>query len=137
MDIRVSLELILSGSSPRFSDRFYETFFDQYPEVEKWFGGVDLKRQGVLLAMALQVMVEHHLRRHLVMKNYLNLLGNRHHRLGIPASDYPKFGASLLSALRDFHAERWDDDLAEQWRAASDEAIRLMAEGHADDFQVL
>jgi len=136
MDIRVSLELILASSNPRFSDRFYQTFFDQNPEVKKWFSGVDLTRQGVLLAMALQVMVEHHLRRHLVMKNYLKLLGNRHHRLGIPTSDYPKFGASLLSTLRDFHAERWNDDLAEQWRAASVEAIQLMIEGHTDDFDV-
>ena len=102
MDIRVSLELILSSNEPRFSDLFYGTFFCQYPEVSQWFGGVDLRRQGVLLAMALQVMVEHHFRRHLTMKNYLRLLGNRHHRLGIPASEYQKFEASLLTTLARF-----------------------------------
>ena len=136
MDIRVSLQLILSSSDPRFSERFYQNFFSHYPDVEEWFTGVDLRRQGILLAMALQVIVEHHLRHHLAMKNYLRLLGNRHHGLGIPASDYQKFETSLLTTLGEFHAERWNEDLATQWRSACAEAMQLMGEGHADDFQV-
>lgn len=133
MDIRASLGLILSTNHPRFSDCFYQTFFGQYPDVKKRFDGVDLKRQGVLLMIAVQVMVEHHLHRHLVMKNYLKLLGHRHRLHEIPVSDYPKFDASLLTALKTFHAELWNENLAAQWAAASTEAIQLMVEGHADD----
>ena len=136
MDIRVSLQLILSSSNPRFSDHFYENFFSHYPDVEKWFVSIDLRRQGIMLAIALQGMVEHHLHHHFVTKHYLRLLGNRHHRLGIPVSDYQKFETSLLTTLGEFHAERWNEDLAKQWRSACAEAMQLMGDGHADDFQV-
>lgn len=136
MNIRDSLELILSSSNPRFSDRFYRNFFSHHPDVRKWFADVDLSRQGILLTMALQIIVEHHLRPHLAMKNYLRLLGNRHHLLGIPASDYRRFEVSLLTTLGDFHGERWGEELAAEWRRACDQATQLMAEGHRDDFQV-
>ena len=136
MDIRTSLELILGSSNPRFSDRFYENFFRHYPEVEAYFSGVDLRRQGILLAMALQIIVDHHLRPHLAMKNYLRVLGNRHHQLGIQVSDYQKFESTLLTTLRSFHLEQWNDELASQWRTAYERAIPFMIEGHSDDFQV-
>ena len=136
MDIRTSLELILAGTRPRFSERFYENFFGHYPEVEAYFSGVDLRRQGILLAMALQHIVDHHLRPHLAMKNYLRVLGNRHHQLGIQVSDYQKFEGALLTTLRDFHSEQWNEELASQWRTAYERAIPFMIEGHADDFQV-
>jgi hemoglobin-like flavoprotein len=136
MDIRVSLQLILSSSNPRFSERFYQNFFSHYPKVEEWFAGVDLRRQGVMLAIALQVLVEHHLHHHVVTKQYLRLLGNRHHRLGIPVSDYQEFESALLATLGQFHAEQWNEELARQWRSACTEAMQLMGEGHTDDFQV-
>jgi len=136
MDIRVSLQLILSSSNPRFSDHFYENFFSHYPDVEKWFVGIDLRRQGIMLAIALQGMVEHHLHHHFVTKHCLRLLGNRHHRLGILVSDYQKFETSLLTTLGEFHVERWNEDLAKQWRSACAEAMQLMGDGHVDDFQV-
>ena len=99
---------------------------------------LDPRQQGLNLPLppALQSMVEHHLHHHVVTKHYLRLLGNRHHRLGIPVSDYQKFETSLLTTLGEFHAERWDEDLAKRWRSACTEAMQLMGEGHVDDFQV-
>jgi len=136
MNIRDSLGLILASSDPRFSDRFYRNFFGHHPEVEAWFAGVDLRRQGIMLTMALQIIVEHHLRPHLATKNYLRLLGNRHHQLGIPASDYQKFAVSVLTTLGKFHGERWDPHLAGEWRKACEQATQPMSDGHSDDFQV-
>ena len=78
MDIRDSLQVILATGKPQFSERFYSNFFGHYPEIEKKFDAVDLKRQGIMLTMALQVVVEHYLRPHLTMKNYLRLLGHKH-----------------------------------------------------------
>ena len=135
MNIRDSLQLILASTSPRFSERFYENLLSHHPELEARFAGVDLKRQGVLLAMALQVIVEHQLRPHLAMKNYLKLLGNRHHLLGIPPSDYKKFEISLLTTLGDFHDKQWSPQIANEWRTAFEQATELMCEGHADDFE--
>lgn len=136
MNIRNSLELILASAHPRFSDRFYENFFRQFPEVKAYFEGVDLRRQGILLTMSVQIIIDHHLRPHLAMKNYLRVLGNRHHRLDIRVSDYPKFQSALLTSLRDFHGEQWDEALAEEWRAAYEKALPYLIEGHRDDFEV-
>jgi hemoglobin-like flavoprotein len=136
MNIRNSLELILASSHPRFSDQFYEIFFRQFPDVQTYFEGVDLRRQGILLTMAVQIIIDNHLRPHLAMKNYLRLLGNRHHQLGIQVPDYAKFESALLVALRDFHGKQWDEALAGEWRTAYEQALPFMIEGHADDFQV-
>jgi hemoglobin-like flavoprotein len=110
MNIRNSLELILGSSHPRFSDRFYRNFFRQYPEVKAYFEGVDLRRQGILLVMAVQIIIDHHLRPHLAMENYLRILGNRHHQIGIEVTDYQKFESALLTTLEGFHGEQWDKE---------------------------
>lgn len=136
MNIRNSLELILGSSHPRFSDCFYENIFRQYPEVKAYFQGVDLRRQGILLVMAVQIVIDHHLRPHLAMENYLRILGNRHHQLGIQIPDYQKFEGALLATLEGFHKELWDEALAVEWRRAYEKAVCCMAEGHADNFQV-
>lgn len=136
MNIRNSLELILGSVHPRFSDHFYENFFRQYPEVQTFFTGVDLRRQGILLVMAVQVIIDHYLRPHLAMQNYLRILGNRHHQLGIAPADYQKFENALLTTLEGFLGERWDEALADEWRKAYEKALPFMIAGHADDFQV-
>ena len=136
MNIRNSLELILGSAHPRFSDRFYENFFHQFPEVHRYFEGVDLRRQGILFTMAVQIIIDHHLRPHLAMKNYLRVLGNRHHQLGIEVSDYGKFESALLTSLQDFHGEQWEEALADEWRTADEQALPYLIEGHRDDFEV-
>ncbi len=136
MDIRDSLELMLSEPDQLFSRRFYQNFFTHHPEIQDLFAGVDLTRQRILLNIALQAMVTHFLRPYPAMKNYLRYLGQKHHQRGIDAADYGKFEISLLTTLGTFHGKDWDDHLAKQWRLACQGATAVMAEGHADSFSV-
>jgi hemoglobin-like flavoprotein len=130
MEIQQSLEQILRRQEV-VADLFYVVFLDRHPEVRRHFVGVDLKRQGVMLSMALMVMAHHHAHRYPATAAYLRVLGHQHHaRRGVPASAFPAFRACLLDALGQFHGDDWDDPLAAQWGEAIDLATALMLEGY-------
>jgi hemoglobin-like flavoprotein len=131
MDIQESLQQILADSQAPLAGRFYERFFEQHAEMRQFFEGVNLRFQGVMLTMALQLVVQHDREPKPAISEYLKLLGHKHAARSIPTDAYPKFRQSLLSALADFHDGRWDDALQQQWQRALDAAIEIMLEGHA------
>ena len=57
MDIQESLRQILTREE-LVADLFYVVFLERYPEVRRHFIGVNMRRQSVLLTMALQVVVQ-------------------------------------------------------------------------------
>ncbi len=79
-------------------------------------------------------IVQYYLRPHPGMKNYLRFLGYQHHQYGANIEDYMAFEVTLLSTLGVLHGERWNDDIAMQWREAFQMAVQIMKEGHRDDF---
>ena len=70
------------------------------------------------------------------MKRYLQVLGRRHCLIGVSPDDYLHFGAALLTTLGAFHGKDWNAKLAEQWKEAFRQAVDIMLEGHAEDFEV-
>lgn len=134
MDIRDSIDRVSCDAKHEFSSRFYQNLFLHHPNTMSKFEGVDLKRQGVLLIVALETVCRQYTRPSPATQNYLRYLGHKHHLLGITAGDYLHFGTALLSTLGAFHGPEWCSDLAEQWKAAFRQSIDVMLQGHVDDF---
>jgi hemoglobin-like flavoprotein len=135
MDIHESLYRIL-GHKENLADRFYDVFFERYPEVRRHFGGIEIRHQAELLRMALMVMECHYTHGYPATENYLKYLGSKHHERGVAAELYPKFRDALLTTLAEFHGPDWDEGLAGQWRAAFDRAAGTMLEGYRKHFTV-
>jgi hemoglobin-like flavoprotein len=129
MDIQQSLQRILEQKDV-FADLFYLIFLDRYPDVREHFAGVNLKRQGVLLTMALLVIERNHAGAFPSTQQYLRYLGSKHNDRGIPPEAYPKFKKAFLAALERFHSKDWNAALAAEWSDAIDEAAKLMLDGY-------
>jgi hemoglobin-like flavoprotein len=129
MDIRESLGQILAREE-LVADLFYVVFLDQYPEVRRHFVHVNMRRQAVLLTMALQVVVQYYLHGFPAAEAYLKIQGEEHSRRGIEPELYPKFCQALLATLSRFHSREWNDKLAEQWRQALELAATKMVEAY-------
>jgi hemoglobin-like flavoprotein len=130
MDIQESLRRILERKQPVI-DSFYEIFLDQYPEVRQFFARVNMKRQAVLLTMAVQLIVQYYKYSFPVMEAYLKVLGEKHRGWRIGSEHYPKFCEAMLEALGRFHGHEWDEQLAQQWREALALATATILEGYA------
>ncbi|MFV1965888.1 MAG: globin domain-containing protein [Pirellulaceae bacterium] len=131
MDIHDSLQQILEESKEPLAGRFYRVFFERHPEMQRYFEGVNLQFQGVMLTMALQLVAQHYENPKPAIEDYLKLLGHKHCSRGIPSDAYPTFQETLLSALAEFHEGSWDSQLEEQWRSALRGAIQTMIKGHS------
>ena len=130
MDIQESVGKILQRGEV-VADLFYATFLGRHPEARAYFADVNLKRQAVLLTMALKLIEQYHVHGYPAMGSYLKVLGHRHRvRLIVPAEMYPPFGECLLETIREFHDGEWDEGLENQWREAIDGAIAVMLEDY-------
>jgi hemoglobin-like flavoprotein len=108
----------------------------QYPEVSAHFQGVNLRRQAMLLTMALMVMERHYSGNYPATAMYLRYLGSKHHARGILQHLYPQFREALLAVLERFHDRDWEPELATQWSGAIDHAIVTMLEGSKEMLSV-
>jgi hemoglobin-like flavoprotein len=129
MDIQESLRRILEKDE-LVADLFYIVFLDRHAEVRRHFINVDMRRQALLLTMALQVVVQYYLHGFPTMAGYLKILGEEHSRRGIEPELYPKFCDALLGTLSRFHSRDWNDKLAQQWQQALDLAVAKMVEAY-------
>jgi hemoglobin-like flavoprotein len=129
MDLHMSLEKILH-SGDQFGDLFYEIFFESHPEAKKYFDGIDMKRQSLMLTMALKLMGEYHAKGYAAINQYLEHLGTRHSDRGVPQEVYTDWSDSLLTALSRFHGKDWNETLAEEWRDAVVATSKVMFNGY-------
>ncbi len=135
MDISESLNRILE-SNDIFGESFYEIFFNSYPDVQAYFDGVDMKRQAVLLTMALTVVEQFYSQQHLATKKYLMYLGMQHHAREIPEGLYTQWRDAMLETLFQFHGDDWTPQLASQWREAIEQTTHVMLQGYQHHFTV-
>lgn len=132
MDIHESVDRILA-SDVTLGDAFYDTFLNRYPQVQKFFEGVNMQRQAVSLTMALLIVEQYQDSSFQATARYLQELGAKHREWGIPINLYPYFRDALLGTLQQFHGDDWDDELAGQWSAAIDGATEEMLKGYEDE----
>jgi hemoglobin-like flavoprotein len=129
VDIHASLNQILQARD-EVGRMFYEHFLAQYPEVQRYFQGVDLKRQSILLTTALMIIERHSRHPSPALEQYLQYLGSRHHGLHIPRDAYAVWMKAMLETLQRFHGADWTPVLEGQWRKAFEGAVQLMFEGY-------
>jgi len=129
MDIQQSLARVLDRKEP-LAELFYTHFFSRYPEVRQYFARVNMKRQAVLLTMALQLSVQYYVNSFPAIAAYLKILGEKHQDWGIPREQYPKFCAAMLETLSQFHGADWSTQLNEQWKDAIELAGAKLQEGY-------
>jgi hemoglobin-like flavoprotein len=125
MDLRESIDEILRQSD-KLADLFYLVFLDDYPEVQEYFHGVDMKRQNTLLTMALIIVERNVEGPYAIAESYLQILGRKHQERGIPRELYPKWRAAMMGTLERFHGPTWNDQLAKDWSKALTQGIEVM-----------
>jgi hemoglobin-like flavoprotein len=135
MDIHESLHQILAHQQ-NVVRLFYTIFLERHPEARAYFRGVDLQHQADLLRLALILIERHSSRPYPAIEAYLQDLGGKHHRRGIPDALFPEFRDALLSTLEQFHGKDWGPPLAGQWRQALDRAVEAMREGYRQPWPV-
>ena len=129
MGIDDSLNLILQ-SKKMVTYMFYRKLFDRHRQIQAHFDNVNVERQAVMLTTALQVVVTNYLMSYPATTAYLRYLGSSHSQAGIPRDQFEPFGRTLIETFEEFHGDQWDDNLAEQWRDALNDATALMFSGY-------
>jgi hemoglobin-like flavoprotein len=129
MDIRESVDRVLA-SEALLGEIFYEEFFREAPEATSLFEGVDMRRQALVLTMALPLIAHHQTSASPAITHYLQLLGSRHRDRSVPAELYTRWSEAMLVALERLLGVAWDEDLAVQWRAALRKASTTMLTGY-------
>ncbi len=125
MDISESVQRIVSNDG-LVTDLFYIKYLDRYPELRKYFEGVEMQHQSVLLKMALSVIQQYYEHRFPGAEQYLRVLGSKHQLRGIPAGLYADWRECMLETLAQFHGHDWSPPLQEEWTAAINVASDVM-----------
>jgi len=129
MGIAESLHQIMK-SERVFGTMFYDLFFGRCPEAKSYFDGVDMRRQALVLTMALQMMEQYHTHGYTAIDHYLRHIGHRHNDRAVPREMYTDWRDSLLAALEQFHGADWDDSLRQEWEGAIKAATEAMFRGY-------
>ena len=133
MELAESVTFIL-GHKEAVIGSFYDRFLSDYPEVRQYFQGVDLKKQALMLTMALVAVEGYYSGEYPATEHYLRVLGHRHHLASVDVEHYPKFRDCLVATLAEIHGDSWNDDLDVQWSAAIDKAIQVMLDGYEQPY---
>jgi serine phosphatase RsbU (regulator of sigma subunit)/hemoglobin-like flavoprotein len=133
----VSLAAVFAKTSPSFAEQFYGALFHRYPEYRSLFAAKDMVFQSSMLTLALQTLVEWYRRPSILARQYLRLLGQKHHSMGIAAKDYDHFFLVLSDELARLHGSKWTSSLADQWQAAFQRGVEAMLEGDSGDTKKL
>jgi hemoglobin-like flavoprotein len=129
MNISESIHDILNREEV-LADLFYDIFLDRHPDVRPFFIGVDIRQQAVVLTMMLSVIEDFYRHSYPATARYLRLLGQRHKARGIPQELFPIFGQCLLETIRQFHGQKWNAQLSEEWQMGIDKTSKVLLEGY-------
>ena len=135
MNIHDSVAQVMN-SKAAFGEAFYEVFFKRYPEVQAYFSGLDMKRQALVLTMAVAVVEQHYSSPHAATEKYIQYLGTQHYSRAIPRDLYPKWREAMLETLQRFLGDEWTDELATEWAKAINLCTEVMFEGYTERFTV-
>lgn len=133
MHLEESLQRVLSNKESVIH-RFYYRFLIENPEARMLFVNVDLKKQALMLTMALIVAEAHSRDNYPAVEHYLHVLGDRHREAGVPRELFGPFRDCLIETVRECQAADWDEPLAEEWRAAIDRATETMFHGYDGEY---
>ena len=133
MQLDESLQRVLADKD-QVIHRFYSRFLSEQPSAVPLFDGVDLKKQALMLTVALIVAQAHSREDYPAVEHYLLVLGDRHREAGVPRELFAPFRDCLVETIRMSQPDEWDEDLANAWRAALNRATQTMFEGYDGDY---
>jgi len=125
MNISESVDAILQNGD-LIGGHFYDLFFEEFPDSEHFFAGVDMDRQAAVLTSALVLVESIYSKSSPALVPYLEHLGKLHQKREIYHRDYSQWLTAMLKTLENFHGEDWNETLNEQWRDALQQAIDMM-----------
>ena len=129
MDISQSIREILNRDEV-VADLFYDIFLDRHPEVRRFFVGVDIRQQAVVLTMMLSIIEDFYRHSYPATARYLRLVGQKHKARGIPQEMYLIFSQCLLETLARFHGQDWNESLSDEWQHGIDKAAKVMLDSY-------
>jgi hemoglobin-like flavoprotein len=129
VEIQDSLKRILH-SEQVFGAMFYEVFFERCPEAKDYFLETDMKRQALVLTMALTLVEQHYNNEFTAVEQYLQHIGYKHADRDIPKALYVPWRDAMMVALEKFLDGNWSEHLAEQWRDAIESVTETMFRGY-------
>lgn len=125
--LRESFALVVERA-PRVTTRFYEIFFERYPQVRSMFGGQASRRQEEMLTKALAAVLDH-LEDPAWLGETLRSLGAKHLDYGVRDEQYGWVGECLLLTLEEVAAEAWTPRVRDAWTNAYGAIAALCIEG--------
>lgn len=129
MEIQDSLKQILQ-SEQVFGSMFYEVYFERCPEAKDHFAETDMKRQALVLTMALTLIEQHYNHEFAAVDQYLQHVGSKHSDRKIPRALYEPWREAMLATLERFLGADWSEHLAEQWSDAIETVTETMFRGY-------
>jgi hemoglobin-like flavoprotein len=132
MDLQGSLHEVMQSRDGALGTLFYERLFSECPQAEQFFDRVNLNMQARILVASLHLVVAQATHNYAAAHEYMRVLGHRHQARQIPRELLPVFCNVLITSLREFHGERWNDNLQQQWEGALDLARQAMEQGYVE-----
>ncbi len=129
--LRESFALVVTRA-PDLTSRFYDVFFERYPQVRPMFGRSPRRQQEEMLTKALVAVVDH-LEDPSWLGHTLKALGAKHVAYGVTEEMYAWVGECLLVALADALGEDFTPAVAAAWTAAYGAIAGAMIEGAREE----
>ncbi|MBM4361083.1 MAG: flavohemoprotein [Deltaproteobacteria bacterium] len=125
--LRSSFELVVERN-PKLTERFYEIFFQRYPQVKPLFGRRSQPEQAKMLAEALAGVLDH-LDDAPWLTSTLGGMGVKHVGYGVTSEMYGWVGECLLAAIAEAAGPAWNKELEQAWTDAYGAVAGLMQSG--------
>ena len=126
--LRESFALVVERA-PHVTTRFYEIFFERYPQVRPMFGKATVRQEEMLTAALVAVLDR--LEDAPWLHETLASMGARHVGYGVRDEMYDWVGECLLAALAEAAGDAWSPAIEAQWSAAFGAIRDLMLVGAA------
>ena len=127
--LRASFTLVVDRQ-PQLTRRFYEIFFERYPQVAPLFRHKARARQEEMLTQALVALMDH-LEDSGWLTTSLPELGAKHAGYGVTDAMYGWVGECLLAAIAEAAGTDWSHELSAAWSDAYRAVAGLTLSGAA------
>ena len=115
--LRSSFNLVVERN-PEVTTRFYEIFFERYPEVRPMFGKRNASTvQSKMLTEALVAVLDH-IEDAPWLEQQLKALGGKHVTYGVKDEMYAWVGECLIAAMAEVAGDDWTPRVEQAWVAA-------------------
>jgi len=124
--LRSSFDLVIDRQ-PQLTARFYEIFFERYPQVRPLFARSGAG-QAEMLQQALVAVIEH-VEDASWLSQTLGAMGEKHVSYGVTLEMYDWVVSCLLQAMAEAAGSDWSGPVANAWAAALAAVSGLMKAG--------